>query len=64
MTMSDMGDVAVYACRSCSRSLVGVKSFKDEAEARNASGYHLKSNVVGSEVDVLMDMAPDRVRFS
>ena len=58
MTVSEMGDVTVYACRSCSRSLVGVKSFKDEAEARNASGYHLKSNVVGSKVDVLVDMGP------
>ena len=58
MTVSEMGDVTVYACRSCGRSLVGVKSFKDEAEARNASGYHLKSNVVGSKVDVLVDMGP------
>ena len=58
MTMSETGDVTVYSCRSCGRSLVGVRSFKDEAEARNASGYHLKSTVVGSKVDVLVDMGP------
>jgi len=58
MPLSEIGDVTIYACRSCGRSLVGVKSFKDEAEAREASGYHLKSNVVGSKVDVLVDMGP------
>ena len=58
MTVSETGDVTVYACRSCGRSLVGVKSFRNEADARDASGYHLKSNVVGSKVDVLVDMGP------
>jgi hypothetical protein len=58
MDVSEIGDVTIYACRSCGRSLVGVKSFKDDAEARKASGYHLKSNVVGSKVDVLMDATP------
>jgi hypothetical protein len=58
MAVSEIGDVTIYACRSCGRSLVGVKSFKDDAEAREASGYHLKSNVVGSKVDVLMDVGP------
>ena len=56
MAVSEIGDVTIYACRSCGRSLVGVKSFKDDAEAREASGYRLKSNVVGSKVDVLMDV--------
>jgi hypothetical protein len=58
MDVSEIGDVTIYACRSCGRSLVGVKSFKDDAEARGASGYHLKSNVVGSKVDVLIDIGP------
>jgi hypothetical protein len=58
MAVSETGDVTIYACRSCGRSLVGVKSFKDDAEAREASGYRLKSNVVGSRVDVLMDAGP------
>jgi hypothetical protein len=58
MAVSENRDVTIYACRSCGRSLVGVKSFKDDAEAREASGYHLKSNVVGSKVDVLMDVGP------
>ena len=58
MEVSEIGDVTTYACRSCGRSLVGVKSFKDEAEAREASGYRLRSNVVGSKVDVLMDFGP------
>jgi hypothetical protein len=58
MKVSDVGDATIYACRSCGRSLVGVKSFKDDAEARAASGYRLKSNVVGSKVDVLMDVGP------
>ncbi|HEX5895399.1 MAG TPA: hypothetical protein VFY47_03650 [Thermoleophilaceae bacterium] len=55
MHVSEIGDVTIYACRSCGRSLVGVKSFEDDAEAREASGYRLKSNVVGSKVDVLID---------
>ena len=58
MDVSEIGGVTIYACRSCGRSLVGVKSFKDDAEAREANGYRLKSNVVGSKVDVLMDIGP------
>jgi hypothetical protein len=58
MDVSELGDVTIYACRSCGRSLVGVRSFKDDAEAREASGYRLKSNVVGSKVDVLIDFGP------
>ena len=58
MDVSEIGDLTTYACRSCGRSLVGVKSFKDDAEAREASGYRLKSNVVGSRVDVLIDFGP------
>ena len=58
MDVSESGDVTIYACRSCGRSLVGVKSFKDDAEAREATGYRLKSNVIGSKVDVLMDGGP------
>jgi hypothetical protein len=58
MQVSETGDVTSYACRSCGRSLVGVRSFKDEAEARDCSGYRLESNVVGSKVDVLVDIGP------
>jgi hypothetical protein len=58
MDVSESGDVTIYACRSCGRGLVGVKSFKNDTEAREASGYRLKSNVVGSQVDVLMDVGP------
>ena len=58
MHVSETGDVTIYACRSCGRSLVGVRSFKDDAAAREASGYRLKSNVVGSRVDVLVDFGP------
>jgi hypothetical protein len=58
MDVSEIGDVTLYACRSCGRSLVGVKSFKGEAEAGEASGYRLKSNVIGSKVDVLVDTGP------
>ena len=43
MAVSEIGDATIYACRSCGRSLVGVRSFKDDAEARKASGYRLKS---------------------
>ncbi|MET0615336.1 MAG: hypothetical protein ABW142_07795 [Thermoleophilaceae bacterium] len=60
MDVSEIGGVTIYACRSCGRSLVGVKSFEDDAEAREASGSCLKSNVVGSKVDVLMDVGPGR----
>jgi hypothetical protein len=58
MSVSEIGDVTIYACRSCGRGLVGVRSFKDDAEARDAIGYRLKSNVVGSKVDVLIDIGP------
>jgi hypothetical protein len=58
MALSEVGGVTLYGCRSCGRSLVGVKSFKDDAEARDATGYRLKSNVVGSKVDVLIDIGP------
>jgi hypothetical protein len=58
MDVSEIGGVTIYACRSCGRGLVGVKSFKNDTEAREASGYRLKSNVVGSKVDVLMDVGP------
>jgi len=58
MAMSEVEGVTLYACRSCGRSLVGVKSFKDDAEARETSGYRLNSNVVGSKVDLLIDMGP------
>jgi len=58
MAVSEIEGVTIYACRSCGRGLVGVRSFKDDAEARDASGYRLKSNVVGSKVDVLMDVGP------
>ena len=58
MDVSEIGDVTIYACRSCGRGLVGVRSFKDDAEARKATGYRLKSNVVGSKVDVLIDIGP------
>ena len=58
MDVSESGDVTIYACRSCGRGLVGVKSFKNDTEAREASGYRLRSNVVGSKVDVLMDVGP------
>jgi hypothetical protein len=58
MAMSEVEGVTLYACRSCGRSLVGVRSFKDDAEAREASGYRLNSNVVGSKVDLLIDMGP------
>lgn len=58
MKVSDAGGVTMYACRSCGRSLIGVRSFNDDAEARAVSGYRLKSNVIGSKVDVLMDGGP------
>ena len=58
MDVSEIGDVTIYACRSCGRGLVGVKSFKDDTEAREASGYRLESNVVGSKVHVLLHVGP------
>jgi hypothetical protein len=57
MERSDLTGVTIYACRSCGRSLVSVKSFKEDAEAREASGYRLKRNVVGSRVDLHMHVA-------
>jgi len=57
MERSDVAGVTIYACRSCGRSLVGVKSFKEDAEARVASGYRLDRNVVGSKVDLHMHVA-------
>ncbi len=60
MEHSDVAGVTIYACRSCGRSLVGVKSFKEDAEAREASGYRLSRNVVGSKVDLHMHVAVER----
>jgi hypothetical protein len=60
MECSDLAGVTIYACRSCGRSLVGVKSFKDDAEAREASGYRLNRNVVGCKVDLHMHVALER----
>ena len=60
MERSDVARVTIYACRSCGRSLVGVKSFKDDAEAREATGYRLNRNVVGSRVDLHIHVAAER----
>jgi hypothetical protein len=60
MECSDAAGVTVYACRSCGRSLVGVKCFGEDAEAREASGYRLDRNVVGSKVDLHMHVAVER----
>ena len=60
MECSDDSGVTIYACRSCGRSLVSVKSFKEDAEAREASGYRLNRNVVGSKVDLHMHVAVER----
>jgi hypothetical protein len=56
MECADVAGVTVYVCR-CGRSLVGVKSFKGDVEAREASGYRLNRNVVGSKVDLHMHVA-------
>ena len=60
MGRSDVAGVTIYACRSCGRSLVGVKSFKEDAEAREASGYRLDRNVVRTRVDLHMHVAAER----
>jgi len=60
MERSDVAGVTMYACRSCGRSLVCVKSFEEDAEAREASGYRLNRNVVGSKVDLHMHVAVER----
>ena len=52
MERSDVAGMTSYACRSCGHSLVGVMSFKEDAEAREASGYQLDRNVIGSKVDL------------
>ena len=60
MERSDVAGVTIYECRSCGRSLVGVKSFKEDAGAQEASGYRLNRNVVGSRVDLYMHVAVER----
>jgi hypothetical protein len=60
MQRSNVAGVTIYACRSCGRSLVGVKSFKEDAEAREASGYRLNRNVVEIRVDLHMHVAVER----
>jgi hypothetical protein len=57
MERSDAAGETIYACRSCGRNLVGVKSFKEDAEAREASGYRLDRNVIGTKVDLHMHVA-------
>jgi hypothetical protein len=53
MPLSEVAGVTIYACRKCNRSLVGVKPYNETAEPREMSGFRLRSNVVGSKVDVL-----------
>ena len=60
MERSDVAGMTSYACRSCGHSLVGVMSFKEDAEAREASGYQLDRNVIGSKVDLHMHVAVER----
>ena len=60
MERSDVTGMTIYVCRSCGRSLVCVKSFEEDAEAREASGYRLNRNVVGSKVDLHMHVAVER----
>jgi hypothetical protein len=60
MERSDVAGMTIYACRSCGRSLVGVKSFKEDDEAREASGYRLNRNVIGSKVDLHIHVAVER----
>ena len=59
MERSDVAGVTIYVCRSCGRGLVGVKSFKEDAEAREASGYQLERNVIGSKVDLHIHVAQE-----
>jgi hypothetical protein len=59
MERSDVGGITFYACQSCGRSLVGVKSFKEDAEAREATGYQLDRNVIGSKVDLHIHVAQE-----
>jgi hypothetical protein len=58
MPLSSVGDVTLYVCRECGRSLVGVKPFKEDAERRETSGFRLSDNVVGSKVDLFLDVEP------
>jgi nitrate/TMAO reductase-like tetraheme cytochrome c subunit len=59
MERSDVAGMTSYACRSCGHSLVGVKTFKADAEARAASGYQLDRNVIGSKVDLHIHVAQE-----
>jgi len=59
MPVSEVVGVTIYACKDCGRSLVGVKPFKEDAEARENSGYRLTDNVVGNKVDLFLDVKPD-----
>src|SRR6478672_4139413 len=59
MERSDVAGMTSYACRSCGDSLVGVKSFKGDAEAREASGYQLERNVIGTKVDLHIHVAQE-----
>jgi hypothetical protein len=59
MERSNIANVTIYACRSCDRSLVGVKSFAEDAEAEQAGGYRLNRNVVGTKVDLHMHVAAE-----
>jgi hypothetical protein len=58
MPLSSVADVTIYACKECGQSLVGVKPFKEDAEAREHSGYRLTDNVVGNKVDLILDLRP------
>jgi hypothetical protein len=59
MERSDVAAMTSYACRSCGLILVVVKSFKEDVEARQASGYQLDRNVIGSKVDLHIRVAQE-----
>ena len=52
MGLSEVAGVTIYAC-GCGKSLVSVKSSKDDAEAREISGFRINGDVIGSKVEVL-----------
>lgn len=52
MPQSQIGDVTTFSCAGCGVTLIGIKTYKEGAEAREGSGFRIGEYVIGSKADI------------
>ena len=52
MPESEIGDVTTFACAKCGATVIGIKTYKDDAEPREDSGYRMGDFVIGGKADI------------